>query len=294
MALITNIQRFCTHDGEGIRTTVFFKGCPLKCAWCHNPENIKIRNEILIDPGNCIYCRMCGKVCSTNAHVFGEMHVFEKGRCTGCMKCAGVCPSKGIEPAAKEMTVDEVLKEVLKDRVFYGDKGGITLSGGEPLMFPDFAIELLRRCKEECITTCVETCGYFSSDIIPELTKVSDMFLFDLKDGNTERHLSCTGVSNEKILYNLYEIDKHDASIILRCIMVKEVNMDNNHYDYITKVFNSLQNVKGVELLPYHPYGGSKNRRLGYSDNGRVSWVPDASDLKEVKDYLAGKGVNIL
>lgn len=294
MALITNIQRFCTHDGEGIRTTVFFKGCPLKCLWCHNPENINVKNEIMFNADNCIYCRLCESVCCTDSHLFNSEHEYVKDTCIGCMKCAEVCPAKAIESVSREMTVDEVLSEVLKDRIFYGEKGGITLSGGEPLIYPHFAIELLKRSREAGITTCVETCGYFNSDIIPELTKVIDMFLFDLKDGNIERHTKHTGVSIDKIISNLYEIDKYDSSIILRCIMVKGINMDKFHFDFIAQVFNGLKHVKGVELLPYHAYGGSKNNKLGYKDNGNVEWIPADSDILDAKEYLESKGVKII
>lgn len=294
MALITNIQRFCTHDGEGIRTTVFFKGCPLKCAWCHNPETICVNNEIMFDPDSCIFCGMCGKVCGTKSHVFDGGHKYIKDTCINCMKCAEVCPSKAIESVAREMTVDGVLHEVLKDKVFFGEKGGITLSGGEPLLHPGFAIELLRKSKEAGITTCVETCGFFNSAIIPELIEVTDMFLFDLKDGNSERHARYTGVDTDKILHNLYEIDKYDVTVILRCIMVKGVNTDKSRLDFTADVFKSLKHARGVGLLPYHAYGGSKNSKLGYSDNGKTEWIPEDCDIGFAKEYLVNKGVNII
>ena len=295
MALVTNIQRFSTHDGDGIRTTVFFKGCPLNCAWCHNPENIKPYNEIFYVKASCMHCRMCEQVCKNHAHAFTDTdHIYVKENCKLCLRCAEVCPTKALEIVSKEMTVDEVLTEVLKDKVFFGKEGGITLSGGEPLIYSDFALELLTKAKEAGITTCVETCGYFDSEIIPSLVRVTDMFLYDIKDGDEERHIKYTGKGYERILNNLFLIDKYNGKIILRCIMVKGANMDKTHYDFIAEIYRKLKNGKGVELLPYHAYGGSKNQQLGYSDNGNEEWVPRKEEIEEVKRYLIGKGVTII
>ena len=296
MALITNIQRFSTHDGDGVRTTVFLKGCPLNCVWCHNPECIKPNNEILYVKNFCIHCRMCEKICEKSAHVFDGMeHNYHRDKCVLCLSCAKVCPAKAIEQVATDMTVDDVLGEVLKDRDFFGDMGGITLSGGEPLVNEEFSIELLSKAKRAGITTCVETSGYFDSDIVPSLARrVADLVLFDLKDGNEDRHKENTGVGYERILKNLWLLDSYKVETVLRCIMVKGVNMDKVNYEFIAEVYGCLGNARGVELIPYHTYGGSKSEQLGYADNGRKEWVPDQEDLLEAKRYLENLGARLI
>ncbi|HOA31221.1 MAG TPA: glycyl-radical enzyme activating protein [Clostridia bacterium] len=295
MALITNIQRFSTHDGDGVRTTVFLKGCPLNCVWCHNPECIKPYNEILYKKTFCIQCRMCERLCANKAHVFDGMeHEYNRDKCVLCLSCAEVCPAKAIEKVASDMTADEVLHEVLKDREFFGDTGGITLSGGEPLVHEEFSIELLSKAKEAGITICVETCGHFDSEIVPALAKVADLVLFDLKDGNEERHKENTGADYQRILKNLWLLDSCNVETVLRCIMVKGVNMDKAHYEFIAEVYGCLGNARGVELIPYHAYGGSKCEQLGYSDNGRKEWVPNKEDLLEAKRYLENLGARVI
>lgn len=285
---VTKIQRFSTHDGPGIRTTVFLKGCPLRCIWCHNPEAQSCRQQIFYTPSNCIWCSACMSACPNGAHLLNAdgTHLFDVKKCTGCLNCAKVCPSNAIEPVSKLMTCEEIFNTVIKDMAFYGDIGGLTLSGGEPLMHPEGCFELLMRAKDTGITTAIETSGYFDSAYIHRLAEVVDLFLWDFKDGNAQRHKKNTGVTNEKILQNLFLLDKKATKILLRCIMVKGINMDDSNLEAIARTAVRLEHCVGVELLPYHAYGGSKNKQMGYEENGNKDWVPSAQDLKNAKEKL--------
>jgi len=340
---VTNIQRFSIHDGPGIRTTVFLKGCPLRCAWCHNPETQKQRLEILYTSNNCIGCGACLTPCAAAAHSFGALrncsavslqslvrlrrtakpvgkkatretfvsltapndaaellsraenqHIFDVHRCNGCMLCVNVCPTGAITAAGKVMSVQEILDTVLRDKAFYGAEGGITLSGGEPLLHTKACLELLRLAKENGIATTVQTSGFFDMDEreMEKLADLTDVFLWDFKDGNAERHKKYTGQSNDKIMRNLLKLDKMPQTkcIILRCIMVNTVNMDVDNFSVIAKIFKQLKKCTTIELVPYHALGGGKYKQLGYNDNGRQEWIPSPEDMEAAKNTLWGLG----
>ncbi|NLB43147.1 MAG: glycyl-radical enzyme activating protein [Clostridiales bacterium] len=203
---VTNIQRFSTQDGPGIRTTVFLRGCPLSCKWCHNPETQSFHQQILYTEQYCIACGACVETCPVNAHYLNtdNVHCYDSSKCIGCLACSRVCPSNAIEPASRDMSTDEIMETVLSDKVFYGDKGGITLSGREPLFHMEGCISLLESSKKANITTVIDTSGYFNESKIDELIHLTDLFLWDYKDGNSQRHLNYTGVHNQKILDTLF------------------------------------------------------------------------------------------
>ena len=192
------------------------------------------------------------------------------------------------------MSVEQIMDTVLKDKVFYGDKGGITLSGGEPLMYVEGCLALLYAAKKNEVSTAVETSGYFDTSCIDEMTDLVDTFLWDFKDGNNERHMEYTGVSNEKIINNLLLADKKSKNIILRYIMVKGVNMEDENFRAIADTYHSLKHCTGVELIPYHAYGGSKNEQLGYGNNGRNDWIPSSSDINAAKEFLRFFGCEVI
>ncbi len=221
---VVEIQRFCMHDGPGIRTTVFIKGCPLRCKWCHNPETHKKENEIYYSPSKCIRCGNCN-ICKNGAHQFTTgKHVFDRDRCLMSEDCVGVCPTKALESVSQEMGIDEIIYEVLRDVAFYGKEGGLTISGGEPMAYPKETIALLKAAKENNLNTAVETCGYFDKAFLPTLCQYTDTLLWDFKDSDKERHIEYTGVSNERIIENLLLADSLKANIELRCILVNTVN----------------------------------------------------------------------
>ncbi len=266
-ARITDIQRFCMHDGPGIRTTVFFSGCPLRCKWCHNPETQKAGAQMYYNQSKCIGCGGCTVTCPNGAHVFSDGHLYDRARCTACGACAAACPSGAVSSVSREMEISDIVAEIKKDVAFYGDGGGMTLSGGEPMAQPEASIALLGASKDAGLSTALETCGYFPAQYVKELAAVTDLFLWDFKDSDDARHRENTGVSNAPILENLRAADKTGVPIVLRCILLKGINFNEAHLREIRALRDSLAHCIRVDLLPYHPMGDSKNTLLG-QENG--------------------------
>ena len=291
--IISDIQRFCTHDGPGIRTTVFFKGCPMKCEWCHNPETQKFSPQLLFNASLCINCGACEQVCPKHAHIFNEAgHSLDRNLCKNCLICASVCTSEACCVCGKILSVKDVLKEVMKDAPFYGTNGGVTLSGGEPLA-QDESIELLRKLKEFGINTAVETTGCVSKERILESADFTDLFLYDIKDTDSERLKQYTGGNFSEITDNLFALDRTNKSI-LRCILVFGVNTDEKHYAFISEIYSSLKNCLGVQFLPYHPYGGSKATSVFGKSNAHEEWIPPKTCIDGAKSFLQERNVTVI
>ena len=289
---ITDIQRGCTHDGPGLRTTVFFKGCPLRCKWCHNPETQQLAKEVFYRPNKCIGCGACAKVCPRGCHLEEDgNHIFDPSLCAHCMACTGICPGGALEAASRSMELEEVVEAVLADRVFYRNRGGLTLSGGEPTLQKDGLLALLQAVKTEGIHTCLETCGFFPERLLPELCKLVDLFLFDVKDTDPVRHGENTQADLGRILNNLRKLDALGAQTVMRCLLIPEVNLNEAHGLALAQLFGSLQNCQYVELLGYHPYGLSKSQQLGRQDAQYRQ--PEKSELEAFARILLDRGVPV-
>lgn len=263
--MIFDIQRTSIHNGPGIRTTVFLKGCPLRCLWCHNPEGLLVHRQLAFTPSLCIGCGYCFEHCPNAAHVMaGEKHELLRERCAACFLCVGQCHSNALEIIGREVTVHEVMDEVLKDRIFYEESGGgMTLSGGEPLMQFDFTKALLEAAKAEGIHNCLQTSGFTSDDCLLEIVPLVDLFLFDYKETDSQRHEAYVGVPNDGALENLRRIDREGAQTVLRCPLIPTVNLRDNHLRGIVALQRSLKNCRGIHIIGYHPLGESKRERLG-------------------------------
>jgi len=260
--IILNIQRFCVHDGPGIRTTIFLKGCLLDCLWCHNPESKSFNPILAFHKNKCLYCKECSSVRSN--HLFIEdKHYINRDNCSLCNKCVEIC-NGSLEIYGEKMSVNDVLLEVLKDKEFYlNSKGGVTLSGGEPLLHIQFIKELLIRLKENNIHVCIETSGYVKWENIEIIIPYVDIFLYDIKESNDLLHKKYTGKSNKLILDNLYKLNEYNVDIILRCPIILGYNYRIDHFEFIAKLANKLKNVIQIDIEPYHSLGKSKCEEIG-------------------------------
>lgn len=291
---VTEIQRFCMHDGPGLRTTVFLKGCPLRCAWCHNPETKRATPELLLYDSKCIGCGTCVSSCEAGAHGGELTHEIDRGSCRACGRCAELCPTGALELCGRQMTADELIREAERDSAFYGQDGGITLSGGEPFAHGERLLELIKKCAERGLDVAVETCGYADRDVLLKSAPYVSLFLWDIKDTDNERHREYVGASNERIIENLLAVSETGARIRLRCILVNGVNTDAAHYEAVADLAARVKSLDGVELMPYHAYGGTKATFLGGEDNGRAEWIPTEAQLQDFAEMLTHRGVNVI
>lgn len=261
MGKIVSIKRFEIHDGDGVRTTLFLKGCPLKCRWCHNPESISPAPTLFYNPQKCINCGECSDLC--NCHIFeNSLHIFKRENCTSCGKCAEPCLGDALILYGREVSVDEILPKLLEDKPFFDESGGgVTLSGGEPLMQAEFCAELLKNLKSHGINTAIDTCGYVKKQDIDRVLPYTDTFLYDIKAIDSMVHKNCTGVTNEIILENLKYIDSLNKAIEIRIPFVPTMN--DEEMPKIAEFLSNLKNLKKIKILPYHGFGASKYEYIG-------------------------------
>jgi len=287
---ILNIQHFCTDDGPGIRTTVFFKGCPLKCTWCHNPETHSAESEIFFREDRCTLCGMCMQVCPQKAHTLTPEggHVYERSACVKCTRCAEECAFGALETAGSTMAVRDVLADVLTDRVFYETSGGgVTLSGGEPTAQPKFALALLKAFKNEGLHTAIETCAWCKAETLADLAAYTDLFLVDWKLYDEALHKKYTGVSNALIRQNIDLLCKSGKSVILRCPLIPEINTVPAHYESIAQLANAHPAIAEIHLEPYHPMGYGKSLALGKTAAYANESFFEAGDAEHIREYIA-------
>ena len=265
-ATVFDIKRFAVHDGDGIRTTVFFAGCPLRCVWCHNPEGLAPRAKLAFYADKCTGCRACESACQKGTHVFdGESHTFLRENCVACGKCAATCPADALRLYGRRVTTGELLVKLLEDTDFYEESGGgVTLSGGECLLQADFCAELLWKLKAQGVNTAVDTCGAVPWTAFEKVIPYTDTFLYDVKAANDTTHRACTGASNTLILENLRKLDARGCRIEVRVPYVPGFN--DGEIPGIAEILAPLSRVVRVRVLAYHNYAGSKYRALGLAD----------------------------
>jgi len=263
--LVFNIQRYSVQDGPGIRATVFLKGCPLCCAWCHNPEGISPDREVWAFESRCCACGECRRVCPHGAGVPGEGALPPQvPHCELCGACVAACPADSRRIVGEEVTVAEVITSVLQDRVFYEESnGGVTFSGGEPLRQPAFLCELLRACRAEGLHTAVDTCGMARTEELSAIAALTDLFLYDLKFIDEEAHRRYTGVSNRQILGNLRALGAVHRNIWMRVPLIPGANDGPEELRAVARFAAGIPGVRQVNLLPYHSTGRQKWQRLG-------------------------------
>lgn len=262
--MVFNIQRYSIHDGPGIRTTVFFKGCPLKCFWCQNPESQNESPEILLYRDKCTSCGKCVAVCPTGASSLWEQSsTIDRSKCAGCGKCAGVCPNSARKLVGKPMTVEQVMREVLKDRKFYDNsRGGVTLSGGEPTVQSNFALKILQSSKEAGLNTVLDTCGYTRWSNIEKLLGYTDLVFYDIKHMNPRRHREGTGRDNSLILANAKRVAKV-RPMIVRVPLIPGFNDSFEEVRGIARFVKAELNSTSVQLLPYNKFAEGKYEHIG-------------------------------
>lgn len=291
---VTEIQKFSVHDGPGIRTIVFLKGCPLKCLWCQNPETQYACSEIKFDIGKCIGCLKCIKECPENAITLkNKMLVTDKKLCIVCGKCTEKCYSGAREIVGKIYTCDEVYEIVNQDKVFYKNTGGgVTLSGGEPLFQWEFSVALLKKCKENGINTAIETCGFAKWEHFEAVLRYTDFLLYDIKIVDAELHKKYTGQSNELILSNLYAASKINHNIVIRLPLIPGINDDEENLKTTARIAKEV-NALEVHLLPYHEIGVGKYKTLGRRYLLRNITISSKEEVTRAKEIMESEGIEI-
>lgn len=261
---IFGIQRFSIHDGPGIRTTVFLKGCDLHCLWCHNPEGIDEKPQLSYAVQKCINCGLCVQECPYDAHQIVEgRHILNRSKCVNCGQCSKVCPTSALEIIGNSIAAGEVVEEVLHDKRFYYSGGGITLSGGEPMLQKEFVLSILRLCKSQNIHRAIETNGTRQSGFYKEILPLTDLFLFDYKITDRDIHKEYTGVYNNHIKENIGWLCSHGANVIVRCPIIQGINDTDDHFKAIAELTDEFPSLAGVEILSYHNLGTTKAKNLG-------------------------------
>lgn len=290
--VIFNIQKFSLHDGPGIRSIVFFKGCPMSCLWCSNPESQKVSPQIMFNKNLCIKCGKCSLQCDNSAINMNSQYRIDEEKCKVCGKCVESCPTGALVIEGKSCSVDDIIGELKKDSVHYRrSNGGITLSGGEALLQPDFAAELLKKCKAYGWHTAIETAMHVNSEAITKVIPYIDLVMVDIKSVDSRIHKKFTGVGNELILKNIKLADKIAENIIVRIPVIEGFNSDNKSIKDIAEFAKTLKKVKRIDLLPYHNYGEGKYESIGrdYLLKGLKS--PSEEKMNTLKKIIEDMGL---
>ncbi|MDH3903957.1 MAG: glycyl-radical enzyme activating protein [Xanthomonadales bacterium] len=293
-ALVFDVKRYAINDGPGIRVTIFLKGCPLSCRWCHNPESISPRVQKMYTSSKCIGCGECVKVCPIEAcELTPNGIVTDDSICLRCGECADVCPALATEMSGHYESVTDLLKVIENERPFFDQSGGgVTFSGGEPLLYPEFLINILDACGQLKIHRTIDTAGLAKTQTLLEVAKRTDLFLYDLKLMDSEKHKQWTGVGNRRILQNLEALAKTGADIQIRIPLINGVNSDEQNIKETAEFVAALAGPpKSVNLLPYHNVAGGKAAKLGQEYDPGTMKEPGEDELVRIVDQFAAFGL---
>ncbi len=292
-ALISNIQGYSIHDGPGIRTTVFLKGCPLRCKWCANPENLTDSVRVGFVANNCKGCGHCAEACPEGAIIPGEVRRIDRTRCTSCCACVEACYYGALVRYGEEMSVEQVFDKVRRDKMFYDTSGGgVTVSGGEPLVHADFVAELFRLCKDEGIGTCVETCGCVARSALEKVLPLTDVFYYDLKIPDGAKHREYTGQSNELILANARFLTESGAKMLFRQPLIPGVNSSEEDVRATAEFIRSLNRPDiALQLMPYHRMGTAKYAALDEEYSLEALEIMPGEEVETIRALYESLGV---
>lgn len=293
-ATIFNIQKYNMHDGPGVRTIVFFKGCPLRCKWCANPEGLLRKTQIMLKRDKCVHCGMCVPVCPQGIHYIdketGEHKINRDIDCIGCGACVHACLQNALEIAGEQKTISEIMEVVEEDRMFYDmSGGGLTVGGGECTAQFEALLSLLQASKQSGINTAIETCGYCKKEHMQKIAEFVDTFLFDIKHFDSDKHSEHTGVRNEIILQNLKWLLENRYNVRIRMPMLKGLNDSQEEIENTMKFllpYKDYKNFKGIDLLPYHKMGVNKYGQLDMEYPIEGDPALDADDLDRIEGYI--------
>jgi pyruvate formate lyase activating enzyme len=293
---VFKIMKFSTRDGPGLRTTVFLKGCPLSCLWCHNPESQAITPEFIFHKSLCVSCGTCAAHCPQNAiSIEGTLPTFPDTSCVSCQTCVEACPSDAREFLGSEMSVSEVMQEIMKDRVFFEESGGgVTISGGEPLAQPAYSLEIARRCIEEEIHVCLDTSLFCSWDVLSSFVEAVDLFLVDLKTMDDDLHKLQTGVSNKLILENIRSLNSAGSKFIIRMPLISGLTDRKDDFVERLNFLKSFENLVGIELLPYHNLAETKRSALNMAAIPQKLSPPSDAKLSGLKTMIEATGMKVI
>ncbi|MFT3894400.1 MAG: glycyl-radical enzyme activating protein [Anaerolineales bacterium] len=302
---IFDLKKYSINDGPGIRTTVFFSGCPLSCLWCHNPESQSLTPELLYRAGRCLLCGACVEVCPEGAiqmqsnvsvESLETIHsiITDRSKCTHCQTCISACYSEAREFSGGETSVTELMTQIMREIPFYDESGGgVTFSGGEPLMQPTFLSALLKACRKQEIHTTVDTCGFANWNVFEQIRNDVDLFLYDLKHMDSVRHREVTGVPNEVILSNLQKLSAHGHRILVRIPLIPSINDDEKNLSECGQFLASLPHLEGVELMGYHDIAQAKYEALGREYTLSETKPPTETEINQAAELLRRYRLNV-